>query len=205
MAEIDVKNIEEVKEKLNEISQDSSINKPTEEEVNEVTKEFNAKAAKFNGKTFKIGTAKKAEEIYNFVLIFLEKHVYWTKNGWMGVLKMHEELTETLKNRKKSEPFKVGYQALEFLFYALSNPGGTGIETARAIEKVADIYIEVMELAGKELESAREELKEIQWLQDKVTAMQQGFYLEKEDELEKEETIEPTFAAPSVDDLMNKE
>ena len=41
-----------------------------------------------------------ADEIYNFVLDFMENHVYWTKNGWMGVLRLHEELTESKKNKK---------------------------------------------------------------------------------------------------------
>ena len=199
--EIELGSIEEAQEKLAEMAGDPSLNKPSEEEINEATKDFNDKAAAFNGKMFPIGDAEKADEIYDFVLEFLEKHVYWTKNGWMGVLKMHEELTETRKNRKEDEPFNVGYQALEFLFYALTNPGGTGIESAKAIEKVADIYIETMEFAGKELEAAREELKDIQWLQDKVAAMQQGFYLEKEDGPEIEE---PTFASPSADDLLGK-
>jgi len=202
MAEIDLKSIEEAQQKLEELQTDSSLNKPTEEEINEATKDFNAQAAKFNGKRFPIGDAKKAEAIFAFVLEFLEKHVYWTKNGWMGVLKMHEELTETKKNRKKEDSFAVGYQALEFLFYALSNPGGSGLESAKAIERLADIYIETLELAGKELEAARKELKDIQFLQDKVTAMQQGFYLEKEDGVAKEE--EPAFKAPSVNDLMKK-
>jgi hypothetical protein len=185
-----------------QILNDASVNKPTEDEVNAATKEFNKKAAAFNKKTFKIGNYKKADAIYDFVLDFLENHVYWTKNGWMGVLKMHEELTETRKNRKEKDAFSVGYQALEFLFYALTNPGGTGIESAKAIEKVADIYIETMELAGKKLEAARKELGDVQFLQEKVAAMQQGFYIEKEDGVEAEE--EPTFAAPTVDDLIKK-
>ena len=122
--EIEVKNIAEAQAKLAELNKDNSINKPSEAEVNAATDEFNKLAASFNGKKFKIGTVKQADESFDFVLEFMEKHVYWTKNGWMGVLKMHEELTETKKNKKKNEAFRVGYQALEFLFYALTNPGG---------------------------------------------------------------------------------
>jgi len=200
--EIEVKDIQEAQAKIAELNKDGSLNKPTEEEINAAVKEFNDKAAAYNVKVFPIGDVAKADEIYDFVLDFLENHVYWTKNGWMGVLKMHEELTETRKNRKEEDAFTVGYQALEFLFYALTNPGGTGLESARAIEKVSDIYIETMELAGTELEAARTELKDIQWLQDKVQAMQQGFYLEREDGVAPPD--EPTFASPTADDLLGK-
>jgi len=198
--EIEFKSVEEAQTKLNELRVDSSLNKPTEKEINEATKDFNAKAAAFNGKTFKIGTPKKADAVYDFVLEFLEKHVYWTKNGWMGVLKMHEELTESRKNKKEKDSFQVGYQALEFLFYALTNPGGTGIASAQAIEKLADIYIETMELASEKLEIARKELADVQFLQEKVTAMQQGFYLEREDSV-----MEPqSFASPTAEEILKK-
>ena len=194
--EVDVKDVKDIEEILN----DPSINKPTEKEINEATKEFNEKAAAFNGKKFNIGTAKKSDAIYDFVLEFLENHVYWTKNGWMGVLRLHEELTETRKNKKPKDSFQVGYQALEFLFYVLSNPGGSGIASAQAIEKLADIYIETMELTAKKLETGRTELKDVQFLQEQVTAMQQGFYLEREDSVA--ET--PGFASPTADDLLKK-
>ena len=204
--EIELNSIEGAKEKLAELSEEQQLNKPTEEEINEATKDFNSKAAQFNGKRFKIGTKKNAEAIYDFLLEFLEKYVYWTKNGWMGVLKMHEELTKAKEDRKENDPFSIGYQGLEFLFYALSNPGGTGLESAKAIEKLADIYIETMELASVQLEAARKELEDIQFLQDKVTAMQQGFYLEREDGVatEDDDIDLGAFSAPTVDDLIKK-
>ena len=202
--EIELKGVEEAQKELEKLSKDTSINKPTENEINLAVKEFNDKAAIFNAKKFDIGEADKADAIYDFLIEFMEKYVYWTKNGWMGVLKMHEELLESKKSKKEGDSFSIGYQALEFLFYALSNPGGTGLESAKAIEKLADIYIETMELAGKQLESARKELKDVQWLQDKVTAMQQGFYLEKEDGVIPEENNKPIFSPPSTDDLLKK-
>ena len=182
------------------ILNDSSTNKPTEKEINEATKEFNKQAAAFNVKKFKIGPPKKADAIYDFLLQFLENDVYWTKNGWMGVIKMHEELSESKSKKKQKDSVVVGYQALEFLFYALSNVSGIGLKSAKAVESVSDIFIETFEYAGEQLEKARKELEDIQFLQEKVAAMQQGFYLEREDSAEEEEG----FAPPSVDDLLNK-
>lgn len=192
-----VESVEKAQELLSELAKDASINKPTEEETQAAEKEFDLASKAFNSKMFVLGEKKEFDEISDFVLLFLEKFVYWTKNGWMGVLKMHDEVSEFKKKRKK-EPFSVGYQALEFLFFALTNPGGSGIESAREIEKHAEIYGKLVELTGKSVEDARAELKEIQWLQEKWNAMLQGFYIEKEDGVEpvdEKEAVEETVEA----------
>lgn len=199
--EFHLKDVNEAKKKLDEIGKDASLNKPKPEEVEEAAKEFDEAKKNFEKKTFEIGSKDQALKFYDFVLDFMENHVYWTKNGWMGVLKMHEELTEAKKNYKEGDKFAIGYQALEFMFYALTNPGGTGLKSAKAVEKIADWYAEVIEMSAKVLEKAREELKEIQWLGDKAAAMQQGFYLEKEDGTE-EKNNEQNFKGPSADDLI---
>ena len=197
--EVEVKSFEEAQEKIAELNKDSSLNKPSDKEVKQAAAKFEKAKSDFESKKFKIGTLKQADDIYDFILDFMENHVYWTKNGWMGVLKMHEELTANKKAKKPKEYFSVGYQALEFMFYAISNPGGTGLKSAKAVEKVAEFYGNVIEMTGKVLEKAREELKDIQWLGDKAASMAQGFYLEKEDG-----TKEAQFASPSADDLLNQ-
>jgi len=202
--EMEVKTVDEAAEKIAELQKDGSINKPTEAEINEATTVFNEQAKQFNEKRFEIGTPEKANEYFDFVLEFMDKHVYWTKQGWMGVLRMVEELEQLKKDLKEGECFSVGYQALEFLFYALTNPGGNGLQSAKELEAIAETYGKVLEDSGKVLEAARKELKEIQFLQDQVTAMQQGFYLEREDGV-LQEGEEPQFTAPSTDDLLKKE
>ena len=203
--EIEVKDIAEAQEKIAQLNLDASLNKPSPKEVEQAAKDFEQAKKDFEAKKFEIGEEEEAEAIYDFIIEFMEKHVYWTKNGWMGVLRMHEELTESKKNYKKGDRFGVGYQALEFMFYAITNPGGTGLASAKAVEKVADFYAHVIELAGKVLEITREELKDVQWLGDKAAAMTQGFYLEKEDgtkEAHEAATKDAGFASPSADDLI---
>ena len=180
MAEIELKNVEEAKEKLAELE---GVNKPTEEETKAAELELKEAVDLFNATRYDIGTPEEFEKVSGFILNFLENFVYWTKNGWMGVIKLHEEVSET-RHTYTSGAFSVGYQALEFLVFALSNPGGTGLQSARDLESIAEEYGMVIEIAGKQLEGARANLKDIQWLQDKWTAMLQGFYLEKEDGVE---------------------
>jgi hypothetical protein len=54
------------------------------------------------------------------LLSFIINRIFWTKNGWMGVIKLNEEIIETKKTLDSSKAFTLGYQALEFTFYALS-------------------------------------------------------------------------------------
>ena len=68
MAEIEVKNIAEAQEILENLSETAPLNKPTEEEINLATQDFNAKAADFNGKKFLLGEAKEALEIYEEII-----------------------------------------------------------------------------------------------------------------------------------------
>ena len=200
--EIEVNNFDEAKEILNLLN-DGSTNKPSEEEIKAAEKEFNDITKNFNETLFKIGEPEEFDEIMNFLLVFIEKHVYWTKQGWMGVIKLYEELTTTKKNKKPDTYFTLGYQALEFVFYVLSNPGGNGLKSAKEIEKYADIYAKLYEYTGLQLEEGRKILKEIQYAQDKYNAMQQGFYYEREDGLEiKEETAKLGFETPSPEDLL---
>ena len=203
--EIEVKDFAEAQAKIAELNKDSSINKPSDAEVEQAAKEFEQAKKDFEAKKFDIGTEEQANDIYDFIIDFMENHVYWTKNGWMGVLRMHEELIKNRKDKKDNECFAIGYQALEFMFYAITNPGGTGIASAKEVEKVADFYAAVIELTGKVLELSRVELKDVQWLGDKAAAMQQGFYLEKEDGTqEAHDAVNAAFAAPTPDDLLKK-
>ena len=63
------------------------------------------------------------------------------------------------------------------------NPGGIGLESAKNFEAEGEQYLPLMEAVSLALQKAREELKEIQFLQDRYAAMQQGFYYEKEIEI----------------------
>jgi hypothetical protein len=188
MAEIDVNSVEEAQQKLEELkASGEKINKPTEEETKAAVQEFEDAKQAFNEKKYDIGTAEEADLVAYFLLDFLDKYVFWTKSGWMGVIKLQEEIKELQTYLRKGSPFTLGYQALEFTFFALSNPGGFGLASALDMEKIAENYAKVFDLCGKQLESAREAIKDIQWLQDKSLAMQQGFYLERE--IEKPEEI----------------
>jgi len=180
-AELEINNVKELDEKLAEAIENNE-NKPTEEETAAAQKEFEDAGAAFSVKSWDIGTAEDGQANIDYLNHFVANRIFWTKTGWMGVVKMQEELDDAatfIKTNPKS-PLKLGYQALEFIFYSLQNAGGVGYQSAKDFEQENEIYAKVFDSVGANIVEARKELKEIQFLQDRYAAMAQGFYLEVE-------------------------
>jgi hypothetical protein len=53
----------------------------------------------------------------------------------MGVIKIKEELDIAKTKLVDRKLFELGHQALEFAYYAIGRPGGTGLESAEIFEK----------------------------------------------------------------------
>lgn len=192
MAELEINNVEELKEKLAEAVKDNP-NKPTEEEIKAAGEEFEYASKIFPTKMWEIGDEKQGRAFCDYLKHYVRNRLFWTKNGWMGVVKLNEELqaAENLLNGK--EPLKIGYQALEFVYYSLMNPGGVGLQAAEDFESESENYLPLMEAVSISLEKARNMIKEIQFLQDKYAAMQQGFYLE----------LEPALLPEDINEMQN--
>jgi len=190
-AELEINNVKELDAKLAEAIKNNE-NKPTEEEVAEAQKKFEESSRNFSVKSWDIGENEQAHEFLDYLQHYVRNRIFWTQNGWMGVVKITEELDDAekfLKTNPKST-LKLGYQAMEFMFYSLQNPGGVGLQTALDFEQENEIYAKVFDSIGKQVASARTELKDIQFFQDQYAAMAQGFYLEIEpgiEELERED------------------
>lgn len=181
--EIEVNKGENLTEKkLEDLTKDPSFNKPSEEETLETQKEFIKAAKNFTTKIYKIGEAKEAQELNDYILHFMNNRFLWQKEAWMGTIKLVEELkaSEIIFKGNKKKGIEIGYQALEFIFYALSNPGGIGLQAALDFESENKIFLRILKIIGDQLEEAREILKKVQFLQEKWGAMSQGFYLEVE-------------------------
>lgn len=189
MAELEINNTQELNKKLNEIVKDPSLNKPSEKEVEEARNEFENAAKEWGESLYKIGEPKDALEIVEYLRHFLRNRFIWQKEAWMGVIKLTEELdaAEILFKGKKDKGLELGYQALEFTYYVLTNPGGVGLQAALDFESENKQYLKILEEVAKQLDGSRKRLKEIEFLQQKWGAMAQGFYLEIEPGPEEDE------------------
>jgi hypothetical protein len=190
MAELEINSNQELTDKLNELAKDSSINKPSEEEVNQAKLEFEQASKEWVTIMYPIGTIEDTETICNYVKHFIRNRFAWEKDAWMGVIKLTDELEAAVNlfKTQKDKPVELGYQALEFTYYILTNPGGKGLQDALDFESEQESYTKSVITVGKQLEIARKKLKEIEFLQQKWGAMAQGFYLEIEPAPETNET-----------------
>ena len=180
----------EINAQLAEIMKDPSINRPSQDEVTQFQAMYEEAAQAFGIARWSVGTPEDGRDILNFIRHFSRERHMWKENQWMGVVKMQEELNQVESAYDlggKKAPINFGYQALEFLFHMLQNPGGIGYQSALDFESDHEIYAKVFDAVGESLNDSRNALKEVDFAQQKWAAAAQGFYLEKDAPIDEEE------------------
>lgn len=181
---------EQIKQQLLELAKDPSINKPSEDEVKQFGEEYEAAAVSFENSRWSIGIPEEGQMILDFIRHYSRERHMWKGNEWMGVIKMQEELDLVEKEfatKGGNEPANFEYKAVEFIFHMLQNPGGIGYQSALDFEGEIETYAKVFDIIGKTIAEGRAALQDLDFLQQKWQAAAQGFYLEKEDGVVKEE------------------
>jgi hypothetical protein len=176
MAEEEKTKLTVVKDGVEEVKE---ISKPTPEEVAQYKEDFDKAVKEFQENRWNISEKGKfnANDVGLFIQDFMRKFAFWTKTGWMGMIKMDEELKKAIELVNEETCLSLDYQALEFCAYMLANPGSIGLKEALEFEKIADKYSKIGIVVGKQIEEARAMLKNVQYLQEKWAAGEQGFYL----------------------------
>jgi len=162
-------------------------NKPTDEDITIAKQIFDDSVVEFNSKIWEIGTVEEASSLGNFLLKFVNEDIVWIKNGFLGVVKLDEELRNTIKHRKDNEPLSLSYHALEFLAYSINNFSGVGLKQAKKLSKFDKEYNMIFAYVIAKQQEAHNMIKEVQFNQDVWAAALQGFKLEKEPVLTDEE------------------
>jgi hypothetical protein len=184
--------VEEVKE----------ISKPTPEEIAKFKAEFEAAVKDFQETKWEISDKGNyaANVVGMFLMDYMKRFGFWTKTGWMGMIKMDEEVKKAMNAANETTAFCLDYQALEFCAYMMTSPGGVGLELAMEFEKIADQYSKIGIIVGTKVEEARVKLKEVQYLQEKYAASEQGFFLaDLEPKKEEVPATEPDQTTPEVE------
>lgn len=185
--------------------EETSQSKPTPEETQQFKADFDEGMKQFAETRWPISEPGNAaaNEIYFFLLEYMKKYAAWEKTQWMGIIKMDEELKKYMQEVNDTQGLALDYQALEFCGFMLYNPKGTGLISAIEFEKIADQYSKLMMTVGQQVEKAREQLKHVQYLQEKWAAAEQGFYL-AELEPKKEQPSEGNTGTPPTEEFKDR-
>lgn len=109
----------------------------TPEDVANAKKEFDDEVAKYANQTYVImeqGALEYAELLkrWNATLN------HWEKGTWKGMIMFDKVISELIEKYKadKTLPLEVDYATLMYLYQTMSNPAGTGLESARAMAEL---------------------------------------------------------------------
>lgn len=183
---------EQIREQLEALANDPSINKPSDEEVKQYADEYEAASVEFETTRWDVGTADQGQMLLDFIRHYSRERHLWKQHEWMGVIKMQEELDLVEKQfqvQAGADPIAFEYKALEFIFHMLQNPGGIGYQAALDFDAESETYVQVFNTVAQAVETSRKALKDLDFLQQRWQAAAQGFYLEKEDGVAQEEGV----------------
>ena len=162
-----------------DVEEKKEVKKPTKEEKAQYKADFDKAMADFSEAKWEISEkgAFGSNDVGLFIQDFMKRFAFWTKTGWMGMIKMEEELRKAMALADDNTGLQLSFQALEFCAYMLANPGHVGLDSAKEFEKIADKFSRIGIVVGQKVEEARGQLKNIQYLQEKWASAEQGFYL----------------------------
>jgi len=161
------------------VESETLINKPTPEETVQYKLDYENAGKAFSESMWAISEPGVfgANDVGMFLLEYLDKYAFWQETQWIGVLKLNEVIRKQLALVDENTPLQLDYHGLEFCGYMLSRTGGIGLQAAVEFEKIADKYAKIGIVVGEQVENARTKVKEIQYLQEKWAAAEQGFHL----------------------------
>lgn len=109
----------------------------TPEDVANAKKEFDDEVAKYANQTYVImdqGALEYAELLKNWNATLN----HWEKGTWKGMIMFDKVISELIEKYKADNtlPLEVDYATLMYLYQTMSNPAGTGLESARAMAEL---------------------------------------------------------------------
>ena len=99
------------------------------------------RALQFDIASHEEGVALKSAE---FLKEFNDKYNSWEKGAWRGIVMFDKVITKIIDELKAdpNKDFGIDYQTLVFLYNAMMNPSGKGIESAKDMARFENYNIE---------------------------------------------------------------
>ena len=120
----------------------------SDEFLQEAKKDFQEQ---YQNQTYKLADPETALRTAEFLKNFNEKHNTWEKGSWRGIIMFNKVITQHIADltMNTDKAFEIDYSTLIFLYNAMANPHGIGLESARQMAEMEN-YDEVNDKAFDE-------------------------------------------------------
>lgn len=123
----------------------------SDEFLQETKKDFQEQVDKYQNQTYKLADAETALRTAEFLKNFNEKHNSWEKGSWRGIIMFNKVINQHIADltMNTDKAFEIDYSTLIFLYNAMANPHGIGLESARQMAEMEN-YDEINDKAFDE-------------------------------------------------------
>lgn len=176
----------------------------TEDDIKEIETRMDALKEARASMTYEIADTDNALRIATFLRDWNANDFFWVKDMWRGVLKFDEFITSEIeKITTTAQPLVFDFGALTYVYNAMMQPTGRGIDAARFMEEISDTYDSVLDIVGQYIEDFQEENKLFQRLGNCLQARYQGLMMVLAEDLT-DDTADDTDAVDELPDNVVK-
>ena len=176
----------------------------TEDDIKEIETRMDALKEARASMSYEIADTDNALRIATFLRDWNANDFFWVKDMWRGVLKFDEFITSEIeKITTTAQPLVFDFGALTYVYNAMMQPTGRGIDAARFMEEISDTYDSVLDIVGQYIEDFQEENKLFQRLGNCLQARYQGLMMVLAEDLT-DDTTEDTDAVEELPDNVVK-
>lgn len=151
---------------------------PTEEEILEKKTEFETLATNLKEKAdYVIADADNSLRVAKFLKTYIA-NAYWSHRFFVGVINFDAQITDIIEQlEKEPAPLMFDYPALQFIHLMLQNPGGHGLESAKAFAEIYDEFVPIADAVKEHIDWYNAEVERVNQAQDLWGMFAQGYYV----------------------------
>lgn len=149
----------------------------TDEDIKEIEDRMDYIKENRSTMTYLIADKDNAMRVATFLRDWNANDFLWVKDMWRGVVKFDEFINEKIAELDGTNDLVFDFPALTYIYNAMMQPSGRGLEAAKKMEAVSDEYDSILEVVGQHIDEFQEENKLFQRLGNCLQARYQGFMM----------------------------
>lgn len=174
----------------------------TEDDIKELENRMDAMKEARSAMTYEIADAENGMRVAQFLRDWNANDFVWVKDMWRGVLRFDEFINEQIslmENADTALPLTFDFGALTYVYNAMMQPCGTGLEAAKKMEAMSDEYDAILNTVAMYIDEFQEENKLFQRLGQCLGARYQGYYMVLAEDLCDEPADDTDDTTPDTD------